>query len=160
MSAKDIPDLANALLTMQTWTVIIVVVVFGMLGGYAHQLVSSPDNRTTIETDIVVGAVAALAFLFVFGTTDAVKLIALAVAAGYGGKAVLDATQAQTQAAVAKSEARMLKLTGAQSVDTVQAALHRAIELSKTFPKAEGGPAISGELSRVAGQMDVMKALF
>ena len=59
---------------------------------------------------IVVGAIASLAVLFIFPPNDdAVRLIALAVVSGYGGKAILDALEARMKVAIAQAEVKGAK---------------------------------------------------
>lgn len=63
------------------------------------------------------GIVAALAILFVFAPSDPVRLIALSLAAGYGGKAVLDALKARVEVAITKTELVTTKENGGKAVE-------------------------------------------
>ncbi len=82
METINITNLVGEIKKWDTWVVLIVVSVFGMLGGLSHKLTSQPDDKTPWYGYLVVGAVAALAVLFVFAPSDPVKLIALSLAAG------------------------------------------------------------------------------
>jgi hypothetical protein len=100
----DWSRLAQLLFTGDTWLVLLVVMAFGMIGGWAHRLGSPKDDETTLLAYLVLGAVAALGSLWVIDPekTHALKLIAFAVIAGYAGKAVMSSLQARVEAATAK----------------------------------------------------------
>lgn len=104
MEALNIGNLVNDIMFPGTWIILIIAVISGMLGGIAHKLTSPPGDNTSWLKHLVVGAVASLAVLFVFTPLDAIRLIAQSVAAGYGGKAVLDALEARVKTALAEKK--------------------------------------------------------
>lgn len=104
MGEIDIPGLVGNLKSFDTWIIILIAAGFGALGGYAHKLTSPPEDKTPWWKLLIVGAVASLAVLFIFTPEDAVRLIALSLAAGYGGKSVLDALEAKVKVALAQAE--------------------------------------------------------
>jgi hypothetical protein len=132
METIDIAKLVGSLMEWNTWFVIIIVSIFGMLGGLAHKLTSPPEDKTPLPRYIVVGAVASLAVLFVFFPSEPVKLIALSLAAGYGGKAVLDALEARVKTAIAQKETAMAKENGKEAAEAGKEAVSYAQKLAET----------------------------
>lgn len=103
----DLSHLAASIFTVDAWLVLLVVIAFEMLGGWAHHLGSPTDDSTTALAYLVLGAVAALGSLCVIAPgTDPIKLSPLSVVAGYAGKAVMTSLQARLQAATAKETAK------------------------------------------------------
>lgn len=117
METLDVVKLIDSIYSLKTWIVLIIVSIFGILGGLSHKLTSSPDDKTSLWGYIVVGAVASIAVLFVSQPADAVRLIALSVAAGYGGRAVLDALEARVKVAITKTELVTTKENGGKAVE-------------------------------------------
>ena len=106
--------LVSALISWDTWIVLLIVIMFGIVGSMAHKLMPSNDpsndNKMSFLGYIVVGAVASLAVLFIFPPNDdALRLVALAVVSGYGGKAILDALEARMKVAIAQAEVKAAK---------------------------------------------------
>ncbi|MGD0283678.1 MAG: hypothetical protein ABSB95_15105 [Dissulfurispiraceae bacterium] len=105
----DQSDIAKLLLSLKDWQSWIIVILVaaggGILGGISHKLISGAEDKTSFGTCILVGAVASIAVLFIIMPTDAVKLVALSIAAGYGGKAILDTVTDKLKAATTKVEA-------------------------------------------------------
>lgn len=138
-------DLRSSMDT-NTMIVLLVAAIFGMLGGLSHKLTSPPDDKTPWYNYVVVGAVAALAVLFIFDPKDALKLIALSIAAGYGGKAVLDAMEARVKTALAQAETTKAKEDGKKTAEVAKQAIDHAqnlsqinIQLNKALRDAKGG---------------------
>ena len=122
----NLTSLAESLGRADTWTILIVVLVFGALGGWAHRLGAPKEDTTTPLAYIILGSVSALAALFVIVPTEPLKLIGVAVVAGYAGKAVLSALQARVEAAVAKAETVKAKDTARKAIDTGRMAIQHA----------------------------------
>lgn len=137
METIDIAKLVGSLKDWDTWVVIIIVSIFGMLGGLAHKLTSPPEDKTSLPGYIVVGAVASLAVLFIFFPLEPVKLIALSLAAGYGGKAVLDALEARVKTAIAQAETAKAKEEGKKAVEAGKEAVSYAQKLAETNKQLE-----------------------
>jgi hypothetical protein len=137
METIDIAKLVSSLMELNTWMVIIIVSIFGMLGGLAHKLTSPPGDKISLPGCIVGGAVASLAILFVFFPSEPVKLIALSLAAGYGGKAVLDALEARVKTAIAQAETAKAKEDGKKAVDAGKEAVSYAQKLAETNKQLE-----------------------
>lgn len=110
--------LAESLKVWNTWVVIVIAAVAGIVGGLAHKLTSPPDDNTSLWVYAIVGGVASLAVLYVLSPPDGVKLIALSLAAGYAGKAVLDALEARVKTALAQKDAEQAKETAKKAIET------------------------------------------
>lgn len=96
--------------TLTNLAILGVVAVFGALGGWARKLVSPPEDKPRPwPSFVIVGAVAALAVLFVFGAGDPLKLVAVAVVAGYGGKSILDALENKVKIELLKAATQRAK---------------------------------------------------
>jgi len=146
MESVNIANLFVDIMKLETWVVLIIVALFGMLGGFAHKLISPPDDTTTWPGYLVVGAVASLAVLFVFAPKDPVRLIALAIAAGYGGKTALNALEAKVKIAIANAKTEQAKEDGKKAVTAGKEAVGQAQilsqineELAQALMKATGG---------------------
>lgn len=127
MTPAELLALVMSFKSWDVWVLIGVVAVFGALGGWAHKLAAPAEDQRRWSGFVVVGAVAALAVLFVFGPKDPVKLLALSIVAGYGGKAVLDALENKVKAAVAEAETKHAKEQGQQAA----VAARKAIEAGR-----------------------------
>lgn len=137
METIDIAKLVGSIKSLDTWVVLIIVSIFGMLGGLAHKLTSPPEDKTSLPGYLVVGAVASLAVLFVFAPSDAVRLIALSLAAGYGGKAVLNALEARVKTALAEAKTDKAKEEGKKAVEAGKEAISHAQKLSRINKELE-----------------------
>ncbi len=109
METLDINTLLGSIRNWETWVVLVFVAAFGVAGGVAHNLTSPSDDQTSGWGHIVLGAVASIAILFIIEPSDAVKLAALSLIAGYGGKAILNALAARATAVLAKEEVKKVK---------------------------------------------------
>jgi hypothetical protein len=118
------------------WVIIGVVAVFGALGGWAHKLASPTEDQRRWPNFMIVGAVAALAVLFALGPKDPIKLIALAVVAGYGGKSILDALEYKVKAALAEAETKKAKDQGQKAVAVARGAIEMGQNLATEPHKA------------------------
>ena len=119
MAAIDPSKLINSFESLATWGVFVIVAVFGSIGGIAHMMTAPSDDKTPWYQYVIVGAVASLAALFVFSPNDdPVRLVALAIVAGYGGKAILDALESKVQTAIAQAEISNLKDQGQKAIAT------------------------------------------
>jgi hypothetical protein len=123
--------LADSLKNGYTWVVLIIAATSGIIGGLAHKLTSPPDDKTSIWVYIIVGGVASLAVLYILSPPDGIKLIALSLAAGYGGKAVLDALEARVKTALAQADAAQAKETGKKAIEAGKKAVSMAKNLSQ-----------------------------
>lgn len=131
----NIADLVSHIKNWETWGVLIIVSIFGMLGGLAHKLTSPSEDKTSLWGYIVVGAVASLAVLFIFVPQDVVRLIALSVVAGYGGKAVLDALEARVKTAIAETKAARAEQERGTVMEVARIAVRQGLECSQTYEK-------------------------
>jgi hypothetical protein len=145
--AEVIAILVGNIKSLDTWAVLGIAAGFGALGGLAHKLTSPPEDRTSWPGYLVVGAVASLAILFVFTPSeDAVRFIAISLAAGYGGKAVLDALEARVKTALAEAETAKTKDDGKKAVEAGKEAVSQAEKLSQINRELEK------DLMKVKGQ--------
>jgi len=138
METLDVVKLIDSIYSLKTWIVLIIVSIFGMLGGLSHKLTSSPDDKTSLWGYIVVGAVASIAVLFVSQPADAVRLIALSIAAGYGGRAVLDALEARVKTAIVRKENEEVKEDRSNSTDLLRkynTYAHKLHQINEEFKK-------------------------
>ncbi len=127
----NIAGLADYFGKGDTWIVLLIVVIFGVLGGWAHRLGAPKDDETPPLAYVVLGAVSALAALFAIVPTEPLKLVGLSAIAGYAGKAVLSALQARVEAAVSKAEAVKAKDTARKAIDTGRKAIEKAEEVTQ-----------------------------
>jgi hypothetical protein len=136
-NTMNIVDLVGSIKNWNTWVVLLTVAIFGVIGGLAHKLTSPPEDEMSSLRFILVGAVSSLAVLFVFTPSDAVRLIALSLVAGYGGKAVLDALEARVKVALAKEETAKAKDDGKKAVEAGKEAVSQAQKLSQINKELE-----------------------
>jgi len=137
METINIADLIGDLKNWDTWVILIIVSIFGMLGGLAHKLTSPTDDRTSLPGYLIAGLVASLAVLFVFVPSDPVRLIALSLSAGYGGKAVLNALEARVKTALAEAETAKTKEEGKKAVEAGKQAVNQAQKLAAVNKELE-----------------------
>jgi hypothetical protein len=123
--------LADSLKNGYTWVVLFIAATSGIVGGLAHKLTSPPDDKTSLWVYVIVGGVASLAVLYILSPPDGIKLIALSLAAGYGGKAVLDALEARVKTALAQADAAQAKETGKKAIEAGKKAVGMAKNLSQ-----------------------------
>ncbi len=170
METIDIAKLVDSLLDWHTWLVIFVVSGSGLFGGLAHKLTSPPEDKTSLTRYIVVGIVASLAVLFIFIPKDPVRLIALSLTAGYGGKAILDALEARVRTAIAQEETAKAKDNGKEAVEAAKTAISYAQDLSQKFTKMKislptgAYPNVTepqdDELKKLSGKLDLLEKYF
>ena len=132
MDAIDIGKLGTSLRDRNTWLILLLAAGFGILGGFAHKLGSAADDTGSVAGLILVGAASALAALLVINPSDGVRLVALSVIAGYGGKAFLDATEARAKVLISSAEAVKAKNEARQAIQIGKEAVGIASKLTKT----------------------------
>jgi hypothetical protein len=137
---SEIAKLITSLGNWTNWTIVpVIALLAGAIGGLAKRLTAPPEDKTPIYSYLVVGGIASIAVLFVLTPADGVKLIAQSLAAGYAGKAILEALQEKVKTALAKKDAEEAKEKGKQAVDTgmeaVKAAQH-LVQMHKDMGKA------------------------
>ena len=105
--AKIIEDISKS----STWIVLLLTALFGALGGITHKITEDKEqlSKMGIFANILVGLIAALATLYILPPTDAVKLIAISIVAGYAGKSLLDLLQSKLEAAVKDAKINIIK---------------------------------------------------
>lgn len=136
MKPLDIATLVDSISNWKTWVVLFTVAFFGMLGGFAHKL-TSPNDKTSGWGYIVVGAVASMAVLFIIVPLEGVRLVALALIAGYGGKAILNALEARVKVVLAMAETAKVKEEGKKAVKAGKEVASVAQKLSQTNKELE-----------------------
>jgi len=158
-----ITELIKSLGEWQTWIVVpIISLVAGALGGFAKRLTSPPEDRTPVLGYLVVGAVASVAVLFVLIPSEGVKLLAQSLAAGYAGKAILDALGEWVKTALARKETADAKEKGKQATEAGKEAVNQAQTLASVLEKtlAEGKPGEeTHEVLRTLFPADTLKTL-
>lgn len=163
MDTTDITKLIESLGDWQTWVVVpIIALLAGALGGWAKRLTSTPEDRTRVLGYLVVGAVASLAVLFVLTPSDGVKLLAQSLAAGYAGKAILDALGEKVKTALARRETAEAKEKGKEAVETGNKAVKKAQDLADVLERTltKGEPAEkTHEILRTSLPEDTTKIL-
>jgi hypothetical protein len=89
------------MLTQENLISLLIVSFFGALGGIAHKLTETKEEKETYKNSIlnyiIVGIVASIAVLAIIPNTSQLRLIAFSVVAGYGGKVILNAMQSKLQ---------------------------------------------------------------
>lgn len=137
MENFNIIELVDSLSAESTWIVLLITAIFGMLGGLAHILVSPPEEKKSYGACLIVGAVSSIAVLFIFDPKNAIKLIALSLIAGYGGKAVLDALGLRVKLALASEKAAEAEERGEEAIKVGKKAQKTATELHQYSQKLE-----------------------
>jgi hypothetical protein len=131
----DIPHLASSLLSKETLEVVGAACVGGLIGGFGNHLRTSPDQSPKLHVSLILGVLASLVALYVLEPSSGVKLVALSVAAGYGGKATLDAMQARVLTQIAQQQAQQAKADAAQATQKMEETtrkLGQAIGMGRT----------------------------
>ena len=139
MGTVEIAKLVGSFGEGSTWAVLGIVAFFGILGGLAHKLTSPPPDDKKWAVYIVVGAVTSVAVLFIVFPSEPVKLVALALAAGYGGKAILDALEARVKAAISREETAKAKENGRKAVQAGGQAVEYANQLADILEPLKKG---------------------
>jgi len=89
------------MLTQENLIILLIVSFFGALGGLAHKLTETKEEKETYNNSIlnyiIVGIVASIGILAIIPDTSQLKLIAFSVVAGYGGKVILNAMHSKLQ---------------------------------------------------------------
>ncbi len=129
MESINITELINSLKNGDTWIILLVVAIFGMIGGLAHKLVAPPEDKTRLEGYLVVGAVSSIAVLYILNPKDSLKLIALSLVAGYVGKAILDALGLRIKLAIAQEKTTEVKEKGIEAIEAGKKAQQKATDL-------------------------------
>jgi hypothetical protein len=153
MTPADLSAIVMSFKDWAVWVIIAIVAVFGALGGWAHKLVSPARDQRRWASFVIVGAIAALAVLFAFGPKDPIRLIALAVVAGYGGKSILDALENRVKLALSQAENEKLKEHGIKVVAVARDAAAMCQKFSETHKATEGWRELDARL-------DVLEAYF
>jgi hypothetical protein len=148
METINTDALVLAMSNWNTWVILLVVALAGILGGLAHKLTSPIEDKMSLVGYVVVGAVASLAVLFVFVPKDAVRLIALSLASGYGGKSILNALEEKVKTAIAKADAADAKEKGKEVADAAQ----KAISIAQSYSQ------IHNIVSATEGQENFLKS--
>jgi hypothetical protein len=131
MDALDTSKIGGTLSQRSTWLVLVIAAGCGLLGGLAHRFGSPPEDPTSLASYVVVGAASALAALLVINPSDGVRLVALSILAGYGGKAFLEATEARAKVLIATSETARAKDEAKQAVQIGREAIGTANKLAQ-----------------------------
>lgn len=143
--------------TAETLGVVAIAAAGGALGGLANHLAadprptSAPADPGRVWKSMVVGLVAAVAALYALDPTTGVKLIAMAVVAGYAGKALLGALEARLKLAAALEETRAAVADRAEAIDVATDALTVA---RRAKPELAAGPRAAMTTSSDAGASD------
>ncbi len=171
MGTNGTDQLVTSLCTLQTWIILGTAAICGIVGGYARKLTSpSEDTQSTPPLKdkkywlswwgaLVVGAVASLAVLYVFPLeNEFYKLVALSLAAGYGGKAILDALEARIKTAIEKEKTARAKEDGKKAIGAGGAVVTCARNLEVKLGKWPN--AFSPELKTLSDYLDFLGESF
>jgi hypothetical protein len=103
-----------------TWVVIGLALVAGMIGGWAHKFTTPKEDATPLVGYLLLGAVSSVALLYVALPQTVVQLIALSLLAGYGGKALLDSLLAKIMLKVSESKTQFVIEQSWRTVEIAQ----------------------------------------
>lgn len=154
LDTTDPASLLDSLKAGQTWAVLGVAFGVGFVGGATHWAtrLGTPGDagpRPPLWAEGLIGAVAAVAILFVLRPSDGVALMASSLVAGYAGRAVMSALEDKAKAIVAQNElARMQQVAvDNQAKATVAAADVRSVvtAVSRTRVVRGGGALAEGD---------------
>jgi hypothetical protein len=126
LHSLDAEKIPQAFGTGDTWAVIAIAFVAGMLGGLAHRLAADKNDKTPLLWYLVLGGASAVAALFVISRDDPYKFVGACVVAGFAGKAVLSALQARLEASIAKAEARKSRQGAKKAINIGKQAIAEA----------------------------------
>jgi hypothetical protein len=105
------------------WLVLLAVAISGIVGGIARKITAEQGSTENMLTDGFIGAVTALAMMFVIpGDTAGIRVLALSIVSGYTGKTLLDALRARAQLIVSQEQTKQAAKAGLAAVDQARAA--------------------------------------
>ncbi len=136
-----------------TWIVCGISAGMGALGGVAHALVPDPAKPSWWRR-VVLGAIAAVAILWVSRPDDAVALIASSLVAGYAGEAIMSALEAKSKLLAANAQIADEKQQKQQAVADVQRAITALETTTAPAPAAaqrRGGQTFGEDLAPAPG---------
>ncbi|HEY1694679.1 MAG TPA: hypothetical protein VGG39_21055 [Polyangiaceae bacterium] len=149
----DHANLLDSLKAGQTWVVLAVAFGVGFIGGTAHWVtrLGTPGDagpKAPLWAEGLIGAVAAVAILFVLRPSDGVALVASSLVAGYAGRMVMSALEDKAKAIVAQNELSKMQQVAVESqaratvavadVRSVVSAVSRTREVRGAGVAAEG----------------------
>lgn len=128
------PALWSSFTDLDTIGVLVVAAAFGALGGFVKHITAAPAPEAPVvkyagAKAALVGLVAAVGALYALTPENGVKLVGMALVAGYAGKALLDAL-----------EARLRLATAERKVQTERADKHTALDVAEKALVAAGQP--------------------
>jgi predicted benzoate:H+ symporter BenE len=118
-------ELWTALLCTEVVALTLLAGALGAIGGFAHHVATPPEPGAEPRrwwANLVAGAVAAVAILYIASPESPIALISGSLVAGYGGIALMGALSARIVAATASQRAR----ESAADLKTALAALEEA----------------------------------
>jgi hypothetical protein len=163
LDTTDPVNLLDSLKTGQTWAVLGVAFGVGFVGGAAHWVtgLGAPGDagpKAPLWAEGLIGAVAAVAILFVLHPSDGVALVASSLVAGYAGRMVMSALEDKAKAIIAQNELTKMQqvavdnqakaAVAAADVRSVVSAVSRTREVRGGGALAEGNAAALDELLR------------
>jgi hypothetical protein len=119
MEPISISTLLGQLFKIETIEFLLIVILFGMLGGLARKFASGQDGsgKSPWMSSVVVGGAAAIAILFIFIPNDPIRLVSMCLIAGYGGKAILDSVQSKLDIAKLVEEKAQIEKSVSTAID-------------------------------------------
>lgn len=151
-------SLTSSIWAADTWIILVIAIIFGALGGrLAHMINSSPERKKPWFNYVIVGAAASVAVLFISVPIDAIRLIAQSLAAGYAGKAVLSATEARVDTALAKTEASNAKKDTKLAIEAGKTAIESAQRLVPQHPDLALKNEVSSQLSTLFSGLELLE---
>jgi hypothetical protein len=122
------PQVASSLLSKDTLEVIAAASLGGLVGGFGNHLRTPNEQSPKLHVSLILGVLASLVALYVLEPSSGVKLVALSIAAGYGGKATLDAMQARVQAQIAQQQAQQARQDAAQATQKAEDSTRKLVQ--------------------------------
>jgi hypothetical protein len=163
MEPIAISSVLDELFKLKTIEFLLVVVLFGMLGGLARKYASEQNSleKSSWMSSLIVGGAAAIAILFILIPNDPIRLVSMCLIAGYGGKAILDSVQAKLSIAKLVEEKAQIEKTVAAAIDAfndnILPIAGKQSDNLESIEKSGQLQGISDELMRFSGMLNSLK---
>lgn len=162
MEPISISSVLDELFQVKTLEFLLVVVLFGMIGGLAKKFASeqSGSEKSTWLSSIVIGGAAAIAILFIFVPNDPIRLVSMCLIAGYGGKAILDSVQSKLSIAKLVEEKAQIEMSVSAAIDKFNDKILPAISdktnILEGKSKSAGFQDLSDEIMKFSGILNLL----
>jgi hypothetical protein len=154
--------LVDTIWVADTWLVVGAAAVFGLVGGLVQAFTSTEPTlkeARAIVASAFLGAVAAVAILYIAKPADGVALIASSLVAGYAGRALMDALSARAKLAVSQQETAKAKQEATTAKTDVNTAIDALEKATGTTSHGTMGGSAADLAARQAAATDALVTL-